>query len=284
MAAGQRERYNIMGAGDYPGAESMDSVLKAMQNFMPGVIRAITKEQPYVAQVQAETDAAVSPIYAESQRKLYDTEGREINRIGAEIETANQLAASEREKLIAETSGKELVQLGDEFQRMLDPEFYKTRATVSEGQNKLINSMDPTALSPTERAEIERAIGRSGAANPNDAQATAANAMTFGSALAQKQANFGNVVNQVAQTLPATRSGMSGFEIATRRALGPNTGDARFTGTQQNTGQNAWSTGNNVFNQASNLQSIKNQKAKDTMDMVLQGTQAASNVMSSFSF
>ena len=273
-----------MGAGDYPGAESMDSVLKAMQENMPGVIRAITKEQPYVAGVQAETDAAVSPIYAKSQRDLYDTYGRDINRIGAEIETDNQLAASEREKKIAQQSGGDLVKLADEFQRMLDPEFYAGRKVVGDAQNRLINSMDPTQLSPTERAEVERAIGRSGAVNPNDAQGTVANAAQFGTALAQKQANFGNVVNQVAQTLPATRSGMSGFEIATRRALGPNSGDAKFTGTQQNTGQNAWQTGNNVFNQAANLQAIKNQKSKDTMDMVLQGTQAFSNVASSFSF
>lgn len=272
-----------MGAGDYPGAESMDSVLKAMQDHMPGVIRAITKEQPYVAQVQAETDAAVSPIYARSQRDLYDTVGRDINRIGAEIETENQLAASEREKAIAEKSGVDLVTLADTFQRALDPEFYKNRAEVGAAQSKLLNSIDPTQLSPTERAEIERAIGRSGAANPNDAQTTVANAAQFGSALNAKQAQFGNIVNQVAQTLPATRSGMSGFEIATRRALGPNSGDQRFLGTQQNTGQNAWQTGNNVFNQAANLQAIKNQKAKDTMDMVLQGTQAFSNIASSVS-
>lgn len=272
-----------MGAGDYPGAESMDSVLRAMQENMPGVIRAITKEQPYVAETQARTDAAVSPIYAQSNVDLYDKYGRQINQIGAEIDTANQIAASEREKQIAEGTGADLVGIADKFQRQLDPEFYKTRETIANAQNNLINSMDPTQLSPTERAEIDRAIARQGVVNPNDVQSAVANASKFGSALEAKKQNFANVVNQAAQTLPATRSGMSGFEIATRRQLGPNTGDQRLTNTQQNTGQNAWSTGNNVFNQAANLQAIKNQKAKDTMDMVLQGTQAFSNIASSVS-
>jgi hypothetical protein len=268
---------------DYPGAEAMDSVLKAMQTNMPGVIRAITKEQPFVAQTQAEIDRDVSPIYAESNTQLYDKYGRRINEIGAEIETANQLAASEREKMIAEGAGADLVGLADKFQRQLDPEFYKTRETVSNAQNRLIDSMDPTGLSPTERAEIERAIGRSGAANPNDAQSTVANAAAFGSALTQKQANFSNVVNQAAQTLPATRSGISGFEVATRRALVPNTGDARFTGTQMNTGQNAWQTGNNVMQQAGALEQIKAQKSKDTMDMISQGASAMGSMTSALS-
>ena len=53
-----------------PGAESMASVLKAMQDYMPGVISEISKVQPDVARSQAEIDAAVSPIYARSQGPL----------------------------------------------------------------------------------------------------------------------------------------------------------------------------------------------------------------------
>lgn len=267
--------------GDYPGPEKMSAVLGAMKDYLPGVIQAISGEQMNVAKTQAEVDAAVSPIYAKSQADLYDTQGRRINQIGSEIETANQLAASEREKKIGEQYGGDLVGLADKFQRQLDPEFYKTRETVSNAQNNLINSMDPNKLSANEREEVARGLVQMGATNnPNDAQGTVANAATFGGALQAKQNNFANVVNNVAQTLPATKSGITGFEVATRRALTPNTGDAKFTGVQQNTGQNAWNTGNNFMNQAANLQAIKAQKSKDMMDMVQQGAQTASSMTS----
>jgi len=273
-----------MGGGSYPGPEKMADVLKAMQGLLPGVIQAISKEQMGVAQTQAEVDAAVSPKYAQTQTELYDKYGRQINQIGSEIETANAKEASNREKQIAETTGADLVGLADKFQRALDPEFYKTREAVAAGQQKLLGAMDPTKLSDAEREEVARGLGRMGATNPNDAQRTLANAATFGSAMSNKQQAFGNVVNQVAGTLPASRSGISGFEVATRRALTPNTGDARFTGVQQNTGQNAWSTGNNFMNQATSLQAIKAQKSKDTMDMIQQGAQTASSLGSMISF
>lgn len=266
---------------NYPGPEKMRDVLTSMQSYLPGVIEAISKEQMPVALKQAEADIAVSPKYAKSQADLYDTYGRQINKTGSEIETANQLEASRREQEIANKYGTGLVETADKFQRMLDPEFYKTRETVSNAQNTLINSMDPTKLSATEREEVARGLGRMGSVNPNDAQATVANASAFGGALANKQKGFADIVNNVASSLPATKSGMNAFEVATRRSLTPNTGDARFTGNQTNTGQNAWSTGNNFLQQASNLQAIKAQKSKDTLDQVEQGSRIGSNITSS---
>lgn len=262
----------------------MDSVLQALQNNYGGVIQEILKYQPQVAAEQAKTDAATAPIYGASQVKEYDTTGRELNRIGSEIETANQLAASAREKQIADTYGTGLVESADKFQRILDPEFYAGRAAVGKGVTDLLSSMDPTQLSGSERAEIERATARSGAVNPLSAAQTAANAMTFGTALQDKQAKFGQAITAAASTLPATRVGYSGFEVGTRRALTPNTGNAAFTGTPQNTGQNAWNTGNQFMQQATQLQAIKNQKSKDTLDKIQQGTEAFNNVLSSFSF
>ena len=262
----------------------MSSVIQAMRDYMPGAIQAITAVQPEVARTQAAIDAEVSPAYAATQNKLYDTYGRELNKIGSEIETANQLAASAREKQIADTYGGDLVSAADKFQRMIDPQFYQGREAVGKGITDLLGSMDPTKLSGSERAEVERAVNRSGAVNPNNAAATAANAMTFGRALQDKQAAFGQALTQAASTLPSTRAGFTGFEVATRRALTPNTGDTKFTGVQANTGQNAWNTGNQFMQQAGQLQAIKNQKSKDLLDQIQQGTQAFNNVVSSFSF
>lgn len=268
----------------YEGAESMSSVIQAMRDYMPGAIQAITAVQPEVARTQAAIDAEVSPLYAETQNKLYDTYGRELNQIGSEIETANQLAASEREKAIADTYGSDLVSSADKFQRMIDPEFYEGKAAVGKGITDLLESMDPTQLSGSERAEVERAVNRSGAVNPNNAAATAANAMTFGRALQDKQAAFGQALTAAAGSLPSTRAGFTGFEVATRRALTPNTGDTKFTGVQANTGQNAWNTGNQFMQQASQLQGIKNQKSKDLLDQIQQGAQSFNSAVQAFNF
>lgn len=262
----------------------MADVLQAMEGLLPGVINAISREQPGVAELQAKTDAAVSPIYAKTQADIYDTEGRRLNQIGQELETSNQLAASAREKQIADTYGTDLVSAADRLNRILDPEFYKNRTEVSDGISRSLASQDPSKLTDAELESIRRGVAQQGNVNPNSTANTAANAMTFGQALQQKQALFNQTLGTAAGALPSTRTGVNAFEIATRRALTPNTGDSKFVGVQQNTGQNAWQTGNQFMNAATQLQSIKAQKSKDVLDKIQQGTQAFNNVLGSFSF
>jgi hypothetical protein len=173
----------------------------------------------------------------------------------------------------------------DRLNRILDPEFYTNRAEVSQGISKALAGQDPNKLTPAELEAVSRGVARTGGSvNPNSTVNTAANAMTFGQALQQKQQLYNNTLGTAAGALPATRTGVNAFEIATRRALTPNTGDAKFTGVQQNTGQNAWNTGNQFMQQATDLQKIKAQKSKDTLDQIQQGTEAFSNVLSSVNF
>jgi hypothetical protein len=108
--------------------------------------------------------------------------------------------------------------------------------------------------------------------------------MTFGQALQQKQQLYNQTLGTAAGALPSTRTGVNAFEIATRRALTPNTGNNLFTGVQQNTGQNAWQTGNQFMNNATQLQNTKLNKQKDLMDKIQQGTESFNNVASSISF
>lgn len=253
-----------------PGAESMASVLGAMQLNLPGVIEAIQAVQPSVARSQAAIDAEVSPLYAASQRELFDTEGRRLNEIGAEIETANQLAASRREAQIADEYGDVLVSAADRLGRLLDPEFYRGREQIASAGERLLGAMDPTRLTDNEREELFRASAAGGAVNPRSSAETAANAMTFGRALQDKQSRFGETLAQLTSVLPNLRTGMSGFEIGTRRALVANPGQPQFLGTQQGAGQNAWQTGNNFMQQAAQLQNTSNANRRSTWDTVAQ--------------
>jgi len=262
----------------------MSDVLKAMEANLPGVLQAISGQQLGVAKTQAEVDAAVSPLYAKTQADVYDTEGRRINQIGQEIDTANQLAASQREKQIAEGVGVDLVKAADNLNRILDPEFYKNRTEVSNAISRSLASQDPGRLSDAEAEAVSRGVARSGGrANPNSAFNTAANAMTFGQALQQKQALFNQTLAAASGALPTTRTGVNAFEVATRRALTPNSGDNKFVGVQQNTGQNAWNTGNQFLNNATQLQNTKANKSKDTMDLISQGASAFGSATSAFS-
>jgi hypothetical protein len=72
--------------------------------------------------------------------------------------------------------------------------------------------------------------------------------MLFGDRLTQKQNNFGNILAQVTQELPALRSGLTGFEIGTRRPLQSNTGTNQFTGVTQGAGQQANQFGSQFLN------------------------------------
>lgn len=268
--------------GDYPGPERLADVLLALQKNLPGTVDTIIKEQPRVAKAQADTDIMVSPMYAQSNLDLYKQFGPELNKLGAEIDQQNQRAASQTELGIAQDYGPGLVKVADTLQQGLDPEFYKNKREIGDANSRLLASMDPTKLTGSEVAELESSIARSGGfANPNDTMGVVSNALKFGERGQQKKNNFAQIVQSTASTLPGLRSGINAFEVATRRALTPNSGDARAVTTAQNTGQNAWSTGNNVMNMANQLQAIKAQKSKDVWDKVQQGMEITGSLIQS---
>jgi hypothetical protein len=270
--------------GSYPGPEKMASVLAALETNLPGAVRSMMSVQPEVAKVQAETDAAVSPIYAKSNLDLYKEYAPQMAKVATDVERQAQRDSSATEVGIAKDYGDELVGLADRFQRTLDPEYYKTRAAVGDANAKLLSSVDPTRLTGSEVAELESSIARQGGfANPKDTMGVVSNALKFGKRGDEKKQNFANLVATTAGNMPALRSGISGFEVATRRALTPNTGEGRVPTTAMNTGQNAWNTGNNMMQQATSLQAIKAQNSKGLLDQLQQGAQIGSGMTSAIS-
>lgn len=256
-----------MGGNEQNIQESTDSMMKAFRDNLPGVLTALNAQVGPTAEAQYAADAAVSPKYTDLQTKLYEDYAPRLNKVGQDMQAANDLASSQSELALAQGPGKELVSVADQVQRQLDPEAYKARESVGSGLSKLLSSMDPTQLSGSERAEIARSMP--GIANNNSAMDTINNAMTFGSALADKQSRYGNAIAQAASAIPSLQSGISGFEVATRRATTPNSGDTRFQGNTTGSGGNAFSTGNNFLSQVgSNNNQIIN-KQQSTLQNVL---------------
>ena len=247
---------DLFGSDPPKAYESMADVLRAIKMHFGPAISEVNKYIGPTAKAQLEADTAVSPGYAELEKNLYEKYGPILNKIGSDIAAENALRASEAELAVSRGPGKELVNEALISQKYLDPEYYANREALGKAINTYLSAIDPTRLTEAEREEVARGLGRMGFTNPSSAADTVAKAMTFGSALQQKQNSFGDAIAKVAASIPAMRSGLQGFEIATRRPLMGNTGEARLSGpTQGAGGQNTFGFANNFLNQASGLES-----------------------------
>jgi hypothetical protein len=138
------------------------------------------------------------------------------------------------------------------LQRTLDPEFYRQRAATSAALDKYLSSYAPDQLTGSELEQINRGISGRSAPMTASALNTVKNAQTFGDAATKRWQNFGNAVVQASSALPGLRSGMSGFEIATRRPLTSNSGEARLSTPQSIDAQAAFNTNFGFANNALN--------------------------------
>lgn len=236
--------------------ESTRAMLQALAQYAPDAIYAINDTAPDTARTQLAIDKELYPQYYELDRQ-------------------NQLQGSKNELEIAKGTGAELADQATALQQKVDPEFYKSRALVSDAIGKYLGSYDPSTLSPTEMAQIERGIGREGPVTPS-AMNTIKNAQTFGDKATQRWQNFGNAVTQAASALPALKTGFTGFEVATKRALSPLPANSTTA-----IGTN-YGFANNVTNEIGANQRAALAKKKDVFDKINSATQSFNNVASSF--
>ncbi len=185
--------------------------MAALAQYAPDAIRAIAGTTPGTATQMAAADAAVAPTY----NSLYNS---------------GQLASAGTEAAIAGGPGQASVAAADKAQQTLDPQYYQSRNTVNDALNKYLTSYDPTKLTPTEEAQITRGVNAtSGSVTPSNMQ-TIKNAQTFGQAGTQRWQNFGQALTNAAGVLPALKSGLNGFNIATQRGANPGGSGTSGTG------------------------------------------------------
>lgn len=290
IVEGVKEQYqyceNVVNCGTGPvqyTSESTRSMLKALTENAPAAIRAIADTMPYTAGKTMDISEAISPRETALQRNIYRDYGPEMNRIGAQIAGENELAAREADVRAIAGPGKQLVSQANELQAVSDPEFYKNRAAIGQAIDKYLSSYSPTELSPTEMAQISRGIGATGGTVTPSAMNTIKNAQTFGDAGTRRWQNFGNAVAQASSALPALRSGINAFEVATGRPLVSNTGESRLATPVQINPTSAMDTNfgfaNNTLNQIGANQRAAIAKQKDTLDQVLSATQSFGNIV-----
>lgn len=233
-------------------SESTRDMLTALSRYAPDAIRAINSTAPDTARTQLAIDQELYPQYYELDRQ-------------------NQLQGSRNELEIAKGTGADLADQASVLQEKIDPEFYKSRAIVGDAIKKQLGDYNPYELSPTEMSEIERGLAREGPVTPS-ALNTVKNAQVYGDRGQQRWQNFGNAVAQAASALPALKTGFTGFEVATKRALSPLPANST---TALNTN---YGFANNTMSEIGANQRAALAKKKDTMDLIQGGASAFGSV------
>lgn len=246
--------------------ESTRDIMRAIQKYYPGVADAINSKTADTARAQLGADQAVSDPYAQLTMDLYKKFGPEGAKTAAGIDDITQQAASARELALATGTGRELVKEADASQRLLDPEFYKSREGLGSAIDEYLKLSAPTA-NETELETMRRGMGRT-SVNPQSGIDSASRALQFGQLGREKINNFGNAIGQVAASMPAMRSNIPAFEIATRRAVGANTGSDRVGGAVQNSGAQNYTMGNNFMGQVGNVKQAEMSKQKSLLENV----------------
>lgn len=245
--------------GDPPApttGESTEAMMQALQKELPGYMETLRKQVVPTAQAELQGAKEVSPGYADLTADIYDTTGRRLNTIGEEIAASNQLAKAKSDANVLAGPGMDIIKSADAAQRLIDPEFYNLKEATGKLGTGIINSYggDPTKLTGSERAEVERGLAQEGAQrgtlNSPSAINTVENAMAFGSAAEQKRKGATDVLNQLSNPMTATRSNVDVLQQATGRPGQVNSGAGQFSGAQMGAGTtNAFGQGQALMSQ-----------------------------------
>src|ERR1051326_3492575 len=241
---------NVPGAHLSPSAQYQKTAgnVQAIYDLLPYLNAAVNQGAVPSAIAQLQASQATSPGYADLMTKLYNTYGPQLNAIGNEILNRNALAQANTENQVLTGPGTDLVKNAYGLSQVYDKPYYDTRAQAAGRMSDLLNSIDLSGkLSTTENNQIAQGLARqnvqSGTLNAPSASNAVSNAMQYGQAgYARKQqaiSNLSDALSKASAFLPASKSGVDVFQVATGRPSQANPGAAQFTGvnTATSTGQ-----------------------------------------------
>lgn len=239
--------------------ETTGQMLQAYEKNLPGFMKSVNSQILPNELAQLASSQATSPAYAALQAQILDTAGRDLNRIGNEIQRDNTLYAIGTDRAAYDNGGMDLVGKAVEGAKIADPEYYKTREALGKSLTELLATGE--GLSGSGREEVARGLSRmnqsTGNANSGSQINTVDNAMAFGKA---GQDRFNQILQNATAALPTLKSGMDANMIATgKQSLIQNTGDAKFIGAKQGAGEQAMGFGNNLLGQVGDTARQANQ-------------------------
>lgn len=178
--------------------------------YAKDMMNAFVQNYPKIS----EEISASMPLLAEGQLKAAQATYPQQQALGVNTDLS-----------LLKGAGGQLANEAVNLDRQTNPEFYKMREGASNSLGDLFKSIDLSGnLSGGERAEIERSVNRSNinsGINSPTPTSTIADAMTFGNASTQRklqqQGVLTGALGATAGLLPASRSGVDTFKVATGR-------------------------------------------------------------------
>jgi hypothetical protein len=271
--------------GDPPDAsqEASDTFQSLIQN-LPSLLEAVNAGTLPTALAQFEANSTIAPKQAQLEADLYAKYGPQVAKTQAEIKAAQDMAASNSELALAQGPGQGLVQQAIDLQKQVDPEAQNIKELVNSGLEKYLASQNGGDLNASELEQISRGIAQQGgSAMPESALKTLNAARTFGDAGTQRWKEFGSALSTAANVIPTLRSGISGFEVATRRQVGQDP-TARLSApatvnANQASNQN-FAFADNALNQIGQTSRTIINKQESNADKALKASSAAANIFS----
>lgn len=279
-------RRDVPDAGDIT-----EDTMAATTRMMPEYFEALRKEVPERAELEAQLRDQFAGRRAAQDFQIADKYIPLYGQIGRDENYFNRMLGAATGTDVLRGLGGELVNEAYAKAQQVDPEFYSRRAQTSKGLGDLLRSFAAKGtvtednpygtftgeLSGSERAEIDRALGRRAAQTGNlstpSASNVVANAMQFGQAMQNRRNAFGQALQQATSFLPAARSGFDPMQVALGRPS-QHFGAQQFNQPQVSNGSNVMSQGSNVFNMAGNIANTAaglQARQPSTLDRIGQG-------------
>lgn len=185
--------------GEAPSTgKAISQEMQAYTQYLPQLLGITNAAQPGVDMTAAQSAAATAPIYAQSAIDTTNQYGLPYAQAQQGVNASNANAQAALNTSLLTGAGKDQAVASDQLNRLLNPEYYSTRALAGSKSNDLLNSINLGGLSGGETAAVERALNQDNFATGNlgvgNATNTVSNAMNFGNALQSKQTMLGNAL------------------------------------------------------------------------------------------
>lgn len=212
--------------------------VRAITDLLPYVTAYTTEQYKPYEEAKLGAAQAVSPGYAQLMSELLSTYGPQLTQTGTALDRQKALETQKTQEQLLAGAGPQTQQALD-LMKLVDPEYFSTKANTAGQLNNLFGSIDLTgALSPSERAEIERANNiegmRRGTMTAPSVTDTVSNAIRFGEAGKARQVQAQDALTKAIAAattfMPASRTGFDTAGLALNPMQAANTGLTAFTG------------------------------------------------------
>lgn len=254
-----------------PPQQSMQDILQAFQQNIPGIMSATNSQVVPTAQANLAADKAVSPGEDQLMTQLYQQFAPQLAATGSQIDTANRNATANTDVSILGDQGAKLASEYQTIDKSLNPEYYQVRSQAAKSLGDVLNaaSLDKPNI------EAERLLNqenqRTGNAVTPSATNTVSNALNFEDQRQKRISNLSNAISTATSFLqPATNSQFNPATTALNKPTS-STGLSNFNGVTSGTGSAAYSTGSNLLNSATGLQQSAmdiNANRRDVLDRI----------------